>query len=149
MREDADMFTELPYAFQESALIDRFHGFIRGWDIPRMRENMKAEGWALNVEYFSEVMHSLRSEIIYPALVDALLEIPRSGDTRDTTAIKRICSGLVKLIFPHVRQMEDLDKEEFRTYCLEPALQMRGLIRRQLHLMDREYSDTVPDIQIQ
>ncbi|OIQ08632.1 hypothetical protein MOOR_17800 [Moorella thermoacetica] len=148
MRDDADMFTELPYAFQESALIDRFHGFIKGWDIPRMRENMKAEGWALNVEYFSEIMHSLRNEIIYPALVDALLEIPSSGDTRDTTAIKRICYGFMKLLFPHVKKVEDINKEEFRTYCLEIALQMRGIIRRQLHLMDNEYSDAVPDIQI-
>lgn len=148
MREDANMFTNLPHAFQESALIDRFHGFIRGWNIPRMRENMKAKGWALNVEYFSEIMHSLRGEIIYPALVDALLVTPGSGDTRDTTAIKRICSGLMKLLFPHVKRMEDLNKEEFRKYCLEPALQMRGIIRRQLHLMDSEYSDALPDIQI-
>lgn len=54
-----------------------------------MRENMKAEGWALNVEYFSEIMHALRNEIIYPALVDALPDVPKSADSRDTTAIKR------------------------------------------------------------
>jgi ATP-dependent Lon protease len=148
MNENTNMFTELPYAFQESALIDRFHGFIKGWDIPRMRENMKAEGWALNVEYFSEVMHALRNEIVYPAIVDALLDVPMSGDTRDTTAIKRICSGFMKLFFPHTKQVEDIDKEEFRTYCLAPAIQMRGIIKRQLHFMDSEYSDTVPDIQI-
>lgn len=148
MYEDAGMFAELPLAFQESALIDRFHGFIQGWNIPRMRENMKAQGWALNVEYFSEVLHALRNEIIYPALVDAILDVPRSGDTRDTTAIKRICSGLMRLLFPHVKRVEDINKEEFQTYCLEPALQMRGVIRRQLHLMDNEYSDTIPDIQM-
>jgi len=148
MNESINMFTELPAAFKESALIDRFHGFIRGWDVPRMREDMKAEGWALNVEYFSEIMHALRNEILYPALVDALLDVPKSADTRDTTAIKRICSGFLKLLFPHVKRTEDIDKEEFRIYCLEPALQMRGIIKRQLHLMDSEYSSTVPDIQV-
>lgn len=148
MNENTNMFSELPYAFQESALIDRFHGFIKGWDVPRMRENMKAEGWALNVEYFSEVMHALRKEIIYPALVDTLLDVPKSSDTRDTTAIKRICSGFMKLLFPHVKRIEDIDKEEFQMYCLKPALQMRGIIKRQLHIMDIEYSDTIPDIQI-
>ena len=148
MHEAADMFAELPDAFQESALVDRFHGFIRGWDIPRMRENMKARGWALNVEYFSEVMHSLRGEIVYPALVDDLLEVPKSADTRDTTAIKRICSGFVKLLLPHMQTVSDVNRDEFRTYCLEPAIRMRGLIRRQLHRMDREYSDALPDIKV-
>ncbi len=148
MNESINMFTELPQAFQESALIDRFHGFIRGWYIPRMREDMKAEGWALNVEYFSEIMHALRNEILYPALVDALLDVPKSADTRDTTAIKRICSGFLKLLFPHVKQTEDIDREEFRIYCLEPALEMRGIIKRQLSLMDNEYSSAVPNIEL-
>jgi len=148
MNVNINMFAELPHAFQESALIDRFHGFIEGWHIPRMRENMKALGWALNVEYFSEVMHALRNEIIYPALVDAILEIPKSGDTRDTTAIKRICSGFMKLLFPHVKSIDDINKEELQTYCLEPALHMRSIIKRQLHMMDSEYSDTVPNITI-
>lgn len=148
MHENINMFTELPFAFQESALIDRFHGFIKGWDIPRMRENMKAEGWALNVEYFSEIMHALRKDITFPALVDFILDVPTSGDTRDTTAIKRLCSGFMKLLFPHVKKVEDIDKEEFRAYCLEPARQMRGIIKRQLNLMDTEYSDGVPDIRI-
>ena len=148
MNENAKMFSELPLAFQESAIIDRFHGFIKGWDIPRMRENMKAEGWALNVEYFSEVMHVLRNEIVYSALVEELLSVPMSSDTRDTTAIKRICTGFMKLLFPHAKSPEYIDKEEFRAYCLEPALQMRGIIKRQLHLMDNEYSYSVPDIQL-
>jgi ATP-dependent Lon protease len=147
MRESADMFSELPHTFQESALIDRFHGFIAGWNIPRMRESMKAQGWALNVEYFSEVMHALRTEIIFPGLVDSLLEIPRSSDTRDTTAIKRICSGFLKLLFPSVKQPGDINREEFRTCCLEPARQMRGAIRHQLHLMDHEYGETMPSIE--
>lgn len=148
MNENINMFTELPYAFQESALIDRFHGFIQGWQVPRMRENMKAEGWALNVEYFSEILHALRSEIIYAALVDELLEVPRSADTRDTTAVKRLCTGFMKLFFPHVQRIDDVDKEQFEDYCLRPALQMRAVIRRQLHLMDPEYQDSIPDIKV-
>jgi len=148
MNININMFTELPNAFQESALIDRFHGFIEGWHIPRMRENMKAIGWALNVEYFSEIMHALRNDIIYPALIDELLEIPKSSDTRDTTAVKRICSGFMKLLFPHVKSVDSVNKDEFEIYCLEPALHMRQIIKRQLHIMDSEYSDSIPVISI-
>ncbi|MGB9791712.1 MAG: BREX system Lon protease-like protein BrxL [Thermacetogeniaceae bacterium] len=148
MNERIPIFSELPYAFQESALLDRIHGFIKGWNIPRMRENMKAEGWALNVEYFSEIMHALRNEIVYRALVDELLDVPRSADTRDTEAIKRICTGFLKLLFPHVKSVEDVDKEEFQIYCLEPAMQMRSIIKHQLHLMDSEYKDALPEIKV-
>ena len=31
--------------FRESALIDRIHGFIKGWDIPRMNDDLKLSGW--------------------------------------------------------------------------------------------------------
>ncbi|HHY36026.1 MAG TPA: BREX system Lon protease-like protein BrxL [Firmicutes bacterium] len=148
MNDRTNMFTELPDSFQESALLDRFHGFIRGWDLPRMREDMKAQGWAFNVEYFSEILHALRNEITYPALVEELLVTPKTADTRDTTAIKRICSGFMKLLFPHVKRTDDVDKESFRTYCLMPAIQMRAIIKHQLHLMDSEYRSTVPDIDI-
>ena len=147
MSENKNMFKELPSAFQESALIDRFHGFIKGWDLPRMRENMKADGWAINVEYFSEIMHALRTDIRYRAMVDELLVVPKGADTRDTEAIKRLTTGFLKLLFPHAVSVEDIDKEEFNEYCLQPALQMRSIIRKQLHLMDAEYPEEIPAIE--
>ena len=48
MDEYTNMFAELPKLFQESALLDRIHGFIKGWDIPRMNDDLKICGWALN-----------------------------------------------------------------------------------------------------
>ena len=40
MDEYTSMFSELPVLFQESALVDRIHGFIKGWDIPKMQDNL-------------------------------------------------------------------------------------------------------------
>lgn len=57
-----DMFTELPSEFHESALLERFHGFIKGWNIPRMNDDLKVNGWALNSEYFCSIMHELRND---------------------------------------------------------------------------------------
>ncbi len=148
MDENRKMFIELPAVFHESALIDRFHGFIKGWDVPRMRENMKAEGWGLNTEYFSEVMHALRDDIRYAAVVDELLQVSRVADTRDTRAIKRLAAAWLKLLFPHIVRADQVVLDEFDVYCLQPARQMRGVIRRQLHLMDSEYSDALPEISI-
>ncbi len=146
MDETINMFRSLPAVFQESALLDRFHGFIKGWDIPRMRENMKADSWGLNVEYFSEIVHALRSDIRYRAVVDELLHVPKGADTRDTEAIKRLTTGYLKLLFPNALSSSSIALEDFDTYCLQPAKRMRAIIRSQLHLLDPEYSDTIPDI---
>jgi len=146
MNENRNMFRELPHMFHESALLDRFHGFIRGWDIPRMTESMKAEGWGLNVEFFSEILHALRNDIRYRAIVDSLLTVPTGSDTRDTEAVKRITTAYTKLLFPHWRRVEDVDLGLFREYCLDRAMRMRGIIRKQLNIMDEEYSDNMPEI---
>ncbi len=146
--ENERLFDTLPRVFRESALIDRFHGFIKGWELPRIREGMKAKGYALNVEYFTEVLHMLRDEIQYRAIVDKLLKVPKNADTRDVEAIKRLTTGLLKLLFPNVRSPEDVDLKDFEKYCLKPAMEMRGLIRKQLSLMDREYSRNLPEISI-
>jgi len=146
MRDDINMFLSLPTVFHESALIDRFHGFLRGWEIPRMRENMKAKGWALNSEYFAEIMHAMRSDLTYRAVVDQFLQVPRGADTRDTEAIKRLATGFLKLLFPYCVSPDSVDRRMFSSYCLEPAKKMRATIRAQLHVMDVEYPPGVPDI---
>ncbi|GAB6155778.1 hypothetical protein JCM17380_45290 [Desulfosporosinus burensis] len=149
MNTNTNMFVSLPDIFHESALIDRFHGFIKGWDIPRMKESLKVNGWALNVEYFSEIMHILRGELIFRAIVDELLVLPKNADTRDTEAIKRICSAFMKLLFPNVRRTEDVNKEEFKKYCLDPAMEMRRVIKTQLSIIDSEFlGKNIPEITV-
>ena len=145
-----NMFQKLPEIFHESALLDRFHGFIPGWKIPKMRENLKADGWALNTEYFGEIMHMLRDEISYRAVVDALLDVPKNSATRDTEAIKRICTAHLKLIFPDATDVSKVNISEFKKYCLEPALEMRGIIKTQLGIIDYgEFGGSrIPDIKI-
>jgi len=149
MNVNTNMFINLPDVFHESALIDRFHGFIKGWDIPRMEESLKVNGWALNAEYFTEILHMFRSELIYRAIVDEILNLPTNADTRDTEAIKRICTAYMKLIFPHIRKTEDVDIQDFSTYCLEPAKEMRRVIKTQLGIIDMEFfGKNIPEITI-
>lgn len=141
-------FSNLPETFRESALLDRFHGFIEGWKLPRINEDLKINGWTLNVEYFSEIMHELREKPIYATLVSDLLNIPTKADTRDTNAIKRIATAYLKLLFPHINEASEIDKEEFKMFCLSPAIEKRHIIRKQIHLIDEEFSEEMPDIKI-
>jgi len=46
----------------------------------------------------------------------------------------------LKLFFPQVKSADDLDKELFKIYCLDRACKMRDTIRKQLALLDVEYS---------
>lgn len=150
MDVNRNMFADLPDIFHESALLDRFHGFIKGWNIPKMKESLKANGWALNTEYFGEIMHVLRDELAYRAVVDQLLQLPKNSATRDTEAIKRICTGYLKLIFPDATDVSKVDVSLFETYCLEPAMEMRRIIKTQLGIIDRgEFGgSSIPDITI-
>ena len=135
----SNMFEELPTVFHESALIDRFHGFIKGWNIPRMNDDLKISGWALNSEYFSSIMHELRSDISYRAIVDELIIVPEKADTRDTEAVKRITTAYLKLLFPNVKKASDISIDDFQTYCLSRAIKMRDTIKYQLGILDKEY----------
>ncbi|MDD3588423.1 MAG: BREX system Lon protease-like protein BrxL [Thermoguttaceae bacterium] len=139
MNTSSDMFHSLPEVFHVAALLDRFHGFIEGRIIPRMDESLKLNGWALNTEYFSEILHLLRGQdecIRYRSVAAKLVDYPRDADTRDTEAILRVCTAYLKLLFPHVTTPDKIDPSEFNMYCLGPAVKMRGIIRRQLQMID-------------
>ena len=77
-------------------------------------------------------------------------EYPSNADKRHMTAIKRLCTAFMKLLFPHVQSPEDISKEEFEKYCLQPAIEMRGVIYKQLCIIDhKEYnvpSKCIPEI---
>lgn len=62
-------FDSLPQSFRESALLDRFHCFIEGWHLPRINKGIIYKGWTINVEYFSEILHTLRTQNIYGLLL--------------------------------------------------------------------------------
>ena len=144
-----NMFNELPSCFHESALIDRFHGFIKGWKIPRMNDDLKMQGWALNSEYFTSILHALRDDGSYRLVVDEMIEVPPHADTRDTEAIKRITTAYLKLFFPNVRTPEDISFFDFDVYCLKRARKMRSIILDQLGLLDSEYRGrSIPDLHV-
>lgn len=139
-------FDELPQTFRESALIDRFHCFIEGWYLPSIQKDMIYQGWTMNVEYFSEIMHNMRVQNSYAELFDKLIEYDHSANMRDFTAVKHIAVAYMKLLFPHWTCIADVNISEFDEYCLQPAIHRRSVIREQLHLLDPEYKIAMPQI---
>lgn len=141
-------FDSLPNNFKESALLDRFHSFIEGWKLPRVNDSMIFNGWTINVEYFSEILHTMRIQNSYGLLFDELVEFEAKSDVRDSKAIKRIATAYMKLFFPHWQKIEDVDKEMFDLYCLQPAIYRRGIIKEQCHLIDSEFKASMPEVRV-
>ena len=125
MDEYTNMLTELPSLFRESALVDRMHGFIKGWDIPPMCPELKISGWA--------------------AIVDQIVEVSAGAYERHVEAVKRLTTAYMKLLMPHIRSASDIldnidNKRNFKDYCLRPAIKMRAVIQKQLEIIDtKEY----------
>ncbi|MBM6926377.1 BREX system Lon protease-like protein BrxL [Pseudoflavonifractor phocaeensis] len=138
-----DMFRELPDIFRDSALLQRIHGFIPGKYIPALSPNMYMDGWALNTEYFTEILHQLRTPaetMRYRAIVEELVTIQGSDISgREQEAVLRICTAYLKLFFPHAsKEMVNAlkFKQDFNRYCLQPAKQMQFTVLEQLKIIN-------------
>ena len=141
----SDNYVEvLPEAFKESALLDRFQGFIEGWLLPRVNNEMALRDWTLNVEFFSEVLHQLRTAPEYSVLVSQCIDVPHNADMRHLKAVQRTATAYMKLLFPHITKKEDVNMDEFYTYCLKPAIHRRDIIRQQCANIDMESSFSKP-----
>lgn len=143
-------FDALPEVFKESALLDRFHGMIEGWLLPRVNVDMALQDWTLNVEFFSEVLHQMRTESVYSHIVDDLVEVPQGADMRHTKAVKRVATAYLKLLFPHITSIEQIDLNDFNMLCLQPAIRRRDIVRQQCSNIDAEssFSKPIPDYKI-
>ncbi|HNQ44160.1 MAG TPA: BREX system Lon protease-like protein BrxL, partial [Candidatus Cloacimonadota bacterium] len=126
----------------------RLHGFIPGWVLFRFTEDLKLKGYGLNTEYFSEVLHQLRHQTFYAQIVQDALDIPKNADTRDTRAVIKICTALLKLLFPHVNSLDDISLDDFDNLILKPAMRYRAIIRQQLAVLDSEFSSEMPNIRL-
>ena len=109
---------------------------------------MILKGWTLNVEYFSEVLHLLRTAPEYSMIVNEVIYSEERSDLRDLKAVQKIATAYSKLLFPHITNVNELNKDEFNLYCLSPAIHRRGIIKEQCHKIDEEFKEYMPDIRL-
>jgi ATP-dependent Lon protease len=136
-----NLFENLPEFLRETAFIDRIHGILPGWDLPKFNSDMVAAGMGFKADFFAEVLHALRDRGGYLEYVKDNCSID-SDNIRDKNAVWRIASGLLKLLFPDMK----VTREELYEYCLKPALDLRQRIRNQLSLLDAEYKNMTIEV---
>ena len=147
----------LPDIFQESAILDRFHLFIPGWQLPKISEGQLYYGWAIDAEVFSEYLHHMRTENYSQKLFDNLVKYDKkTAYVRHAKAVRKVATAYCKLLFPNVK-LDELSAEDladfkvlYNKYCLQPAIEARDYIYQQCKLADPEYKGYgMPEFEIQ
>ena len=135
--QEKGLFGEIPNFLQETAFVDRLHGIIPGWFMPRVSKETPSQSFGFKGDFFSEVLHDLRGEPQYTDYVNINMKLKNCNDMRDKKAITRLAAAYLKLIFPNL----ELSREEFNRYCVQPSVELRQRVRDELHKMDREYDE--------
>ncbi len=133
---EQSIFKEIPNFLQETAFVDRIHGILPGWEMPRVSKETPSCSLGFKGDFFAEVLHRMRGGVQYADYVKLNMRLEGCNDLRDRKAITRLASAYLKLLFPDIHPTP----EEFRDHCVAPAVEMRQRVRDELHKLDQEYS---------
>lgn len=120
------LLAPFPEVMIDSAFFDRFHAYIPGWEIPKMRPEFFTNRYGLITDYLAEFMREMRKRNFADA-IDRYFKLGNNLNQRDTIAVRRTVSGLLKLLYPH----GEFDREAVRR-CVEYALEVRRRVKEQL-----------------
>lgn len=128
-RKYTHYFEALPRELCDAAIADRIHGFIPGWELPKISDEVLADGVGLLSDYFGEMLSELRRDDTFQDYLkrDSALQ---STTIRDQTAIHRIAAGLLKLVCPNRRIEQSVMRE-----VLQVAVELRQRVHEQLTRM--------------
>lgn len=120
------LLNPFPKDMIDSAFFDRFHHYLPGWEIPKMRPEYFTNAYGFISDYYSECLREMRKHNFSDS-INQFFRLGKDLNQRDTIAVKRTVSGLVKLLFPDGK----FKKDDIRL-CLEYALIGRRRIKEQL-----------------
>ena len=120
------LLAPFPEAMIDSAFFDRFHAYVPGWEIPKMRPEFFTNQYGMIVDYLAEYLREMRKYSFADA-IDKWFKLGNNLNQRDTIAVRRTTSGLLKLVCPN----GEYTKESVRK-CLEYALETRRRVKEQL-----------------
>lgn len=127
---------ELPEFLQETAFLDRLRGILPGWKVRKLSGDSFAQGMGLKSDFFGDALLALREDVSANQYTQKAITLKgKKRYKRNEDAVRLLASGLMKLQFPHGQ----VSSEDFETYCLRPAIEMRQLVWDQLYMLDAEY----------
>jgi len=122
------LFGPLPPEMRDdTAWMDRIHCYLPGWDVPKMSKELTTDHFGLVSDFFSECMSRLR----FQSRVSVMQNRVHFGGAlsgRDTNAVNKTVSGLLKLMYPDPEMPVSDDDLE---WAVRLALEVRRRVKEQ------------------
>lgn len=122
------LFGPLPPEMRDdTAWMDRIHCYLPGWDVPKMSRELTTDRFGLVSDFFSECMSRLRFQSRVSAMQNRV-HLGGALSGRDTNAVNKTVSGLLKLMYPDADMpVSDEDLE----WAVRLALEVRRRVKEQ------------------
>jgi ATP-dependent Lon protease len=120
-----DLFQPLPDPF-DMAVIDRFHFYLPGWEVPKTSKDILTTRYGFVTDYLAEAFRALRRVNRFD-IVERHFRLGSHVEGRDAVAVKKTVSGLLKILHPD----DAFGKTEVAEY-LELAMEARRRVKEQL-----------------
>ena len=92
------LFEPLPSELIDTAFQDRMHGYLPGWEVPKITPASLAQGVGFVTDYFGEVLVRLREDNYHDRA--RTIAMHEGLTRRDQVSVERLSSGLIKLLYP-------------------------------------------------
>lgn len=115
-----------PEMRDDTAFMDRIHAFLPGWDVPKVNRDLLTNHFGLVSDFLSECWTQLRGESRI-SLLQGRMQYGGALSGRDTTAVNKTVSGLLKLLYPVTVEVLDEDIE----WAVRLALEARRRVKEQ------------------
>jgi ATP-dependent Lon protease len=122
------LFGPLPPEMRnDTAFMDRIHAYMPGWEIPKVGRELLTNHFGLVSDFLSECWSQLRNQSRVSAL-QGRVHYGGSLSGRDTSAVNKTVSGLLKLISPGANaEISDEDLE----WAVRLGLECRRRVKEQ------------------
>jgi len=111
----------------DTALMDRIHAYLPGWDIPKLEASLLTDHFGLVSDFLSEAWAQLRGDSRLTA-IQGRVNYGGALSGRDTTAVNRTVNGLLKLLYPN-REMPIADED--LEWAVRLAMECRRRVKEQ------------------
>lgn len=121
------LFGPLPPEMRnDTAFMDRIHAYLPGWDVPKIHKELLTDHFGLVSDFLSECWSQLR----YQSRIHCLQNRVFYGGAlsgRDSNAVNKTVSGLLKLLYPGECDIPDEDIE----WAVHLAMEARRRVKEQ------------------
>lgn len=116
-----------PEMRDDTAFMDRIHAYLPGWDVPKINKEVLTNHFGLVSDFLSECWTQLRDQSRISVLQNRVF-FGGSLSGRDTNAVNKTISGLLKLLYPgNENNVPDEDLE----WAVRIALEVRRRVKEQ------------------